>query len=78
MSSAFVSFQAIYAGEYLLQFADAGLHILTRRLAALCAETKERQEVILKILRTVLGISRFPSLSILDELVNVWNGGAGR
>ena len=44
-------------------------------LAALCAETKDRQEEILRILRMVLNVSKFPSISILDDLVNVWGGG---
>ncbi|KAF1940463.1 hypothetical protein EJ02DRAFT_445436 [Clathrospora elynae] len=42
--------------------------------AALCAETQDRQGEILGILRTVLSISKFPSISILDDLVNVWGG----
>jgi hypothetical protein len=73
MPSAFVSFQAIYAGKYTAT-CRRWSHINVT-LAALCAETKERQEEILKILRRVLSISRFPSISMLDDLVNVWNGG---
>jgi hypothetical protein len=74
MPSAFVSFQAIYAGKYTAT-CRRWSHINVT-LAALCAETKERQEEILKILRRVLSISKFPSISMLDDLVNVWNGGA--
>ncbi|EUC42006.1 hypothetical protein COCMIDRAFT_39900 [Bipolaris oryzae ATCC 44560] len=46
--------------------------------AALCAETKERQEEILKILRKVLSISMFPSVCILNDLANVWDGGSSQ
>jgi hypothetical protein len=42
--------------------------------AALCTETKDRQAEILEILRMVLSISKFPSITILDDLVNVWGG----
>ncbi|KAF1834877.1 hypothetical protein BDW02DRAFT_314930 [Decorospora gaudefroyi] len=42
--------------------------------AALCAETKDRQSEVLEILGTVLSISKFPSISILDELADVWSG----
>jgi hypothetical protein len=44
--------------------------------AALCTETPDRQAEILEILRAVLSISKFPSISILDELVNVWGSNA--
>jgi hypothetical protein len=43
-------------------------------IAALCAETQDRQGEILEILRNVLNLSKFPSISILDDLVNVWGG----
>ncbi|KAG9376566.1 Zn2Cys6 transcription factor [Pyrenophora tritici-repentis] len=43
--------------------------------AALCAETQDRQHEILEILRAVLNISKFPSVTILDDLVNVWGSG---
>ncbi|KAH7359616.1 fungal-specific transcription factor domain-containing protein [Pyrenochaeta sp. MPI-SDFR-AT-0127] len=42
--------------------------------AALCAETQERQREILEILDKILTVSKFPSKSILDDLVNVWGG----
>ncbi|KAL6705124.1 Nuclear speckle splicing regulatory protein 1 [Coniothyrium glycines] len=42
--------------------------------AALCAETQDRQAEILEILDKVLSISKFPSKSILEDLVNVWGG----
>lgn len=73
LPSAFVSFQAIYAGAYN----TLHLHYLYTNTdpAALCAETKEKQEEILQILRPVLSFSKFPSMSILDDLTNVWNGG---
>jgi hypothetical protein len=48
--------------------------VLTWEIAALCAETQDRQSEILEVLRKVLDISRFPSISILDDLVNVWGG----
>jgi len=41
--------------------------------AALCAETQDRQSEVLEVLDKVLSISKFPSRSILDDLVNVWN-----
>ncbi|XP_014561302.1 hypothetical protein COCVIDRAFT_33636 [Bipolaris victoriae FI3] len=41
--------------------------------AALCAETKERQDEILKILREVLSIGMFPSVCMLNDLANVWD-----
>jgi hypothetical protein len=44
--------------------------------AALCTETKDRQAEILEILRIVLSISKFPAITILDDLVNVWGGSA--
>jgi len=47
------------------------------KVAALCAETQDRQHEILEILRAVLNISKFPSISILDDLVNVWGNGPG-
>ncbi|KAH7076138.1 fungal-specific transcription factor domain-containing protein [Paraphoma chrysanthemicola] len=40
--------------------------------AALCAETQDRQHEILEILGKVLAVSKFPSRSILDDLINVW------
>lgn len=43
-------------------------------LAALCAETQDRQGEILEILDKVLNVSKFPSKSILNDLVNVWGG----
>jgi hypothetical protein len=43
-------------------------------VAALCAETQDRQGGILEILRNVLNLSKFPSISILDDLVDVWGG----
>ncbi|KAF2030786.1 hypothetical protein EK21DRAFT_100260 [Setomelanomma holmii] len=42
--------------------------------AALCAETQDRQREILDVLEKVLKISKFPSKSILDDLLNVWRG----
>ncbi|KAH4254947.1 hypothetical protein HBI04_172190 [Parastagonospora nodorum] len=41
--------------------------------AALCAETQDRQSEVLDVLDKVLSISKFPSRSILDDLVSVWN-----
>jgi hypothetical protein len=41
-------------------------------VAALCAETQDRQKTILDILDSILLISKFPSRSILEDLVNVW------
>ncbi|KAF3037477.1 hypothetical protein E8E12_003738 [Didymella heteroderae] len=44
--------------------------------AALCADSQEKQAEILEILAKVLHISKFPSRSILDDLVKVWSGGS--
>lgn len=46
------------------------------RQAALCADAQEKQGEILEILDKVLHISKFPSRSILDDLVKVWTGGS--
>lgn len=46
-------------------------------IAALCAETQDRQNEVLGILDKVLNISKFPSKSILDDVVRVWNGVQG-
>ncbi|KAH6625744.1 fungal-specific transcription factor domain-containing protein [Boeremia exigua] len=43
--------------------------------AALCADSQEKQAEILEILDRVLHISKFPSRSILSDLVKVWSGG---
>jgi hypothetical protein len=48
--------------------------VLTWETAALCAETQDRQSEIIEVLRKVLDISKFSSISILDDLVNVWGG----
>ncbi|KAF2821518.1 hypothetical protein CC86DRAFT_397461 [Ophiobolus disseminans] len=42
--------------------------------AALCAETEERQSEILHVLDKTLSVSKFPSKSILDDVINVWRG----
>ncbi|KAF5848392.1 hypothetical protein GGP41_005768 [Bipolaris sorokiniana] len=46
--------------------------------AALCAETKERQEQILNILKDVLSISMFPPICNLDNLTNLWDGSSSQ
>jgi hypothetical protein len=71
LPSAFVGFQAVYAGQCIVDHWS----ICTNEciLAALCAETQDRQSEILEILDKVLRISKFPSRSILEDLVNVWN-----
>jgi hypothetical protein len=43
-------------------------------IAALCAETQDRQSEILATLEKVLNVGKFPSKSILGDLVNVWGG----
>ncbi|KAF1927412.1 uncharacterized protein M421DRAFT_65395 [Didymella exigua CBS 183.55] len=44
--------------------------------AALCADSQDKQVEILEVLDKLLHISKFPSRSILDDLVKVWSGGS--
>jgi hypothetical protein len=43
-------------------------------VAALCADTDDRQNETLRVLEQVLSVSNFPSRSILDDIVKVWRG----
>lgn len=52
---------------------DQSQHI-DQGVAALCAETQDRQSEILNTLDRVLVLSQFPSRSILDDLLKVWDG----
>lgn len=42
--------------------------------AALCADTEDKQGEILEVLGKTLNISKFPSLSLLDDVARVWRG----
>jgi ribonuclease PH len=48
-------------------------HRILNETAALCAETQDRQSEILEVLNSVLDVSKFPSKSILIDLINVWD-----
>jgi hypothetical protein len=76
LPSAFVSFQAVYAGKRQAPTFGVLPLLLTSPKAALCADSQEKQAEILEILDKVLHISKFPSRSVLKDLVEVWSGGS--
>jgi hypothetical protein len=73
LPSAFVSFQAVYAGQSVCPKADVP-SLIHAHAAALCAETEEKQSEILEVLDKILNISKFPSRNLLDDVVRVWRG----
>lgn len=48
--------------------------LIYRCVAALCAETEDKQSEILEVLDRTLDITKFPSRSLLDDVVRVWRG----
>jgi hypothetical protein len=75
LPSAFVSFQAVYAGK-TYEFASPLVRFTNyeadHETAALCAETCDKQNEVMSILRDALNISKFPMQSMFDDLAKLW------
>jgi hypothetical protein len=74
LPSAFVNFQAVYAGMYRDNGFSRECFVANGGAAALCAETQDKQAEIISILEKTLSVSKFPAKMILGDLVKIWSG----
>jgi hypothetical protein len=69
--SAFVNFQALYAGKLHLTWheKDTPTH---NTAAGLCVQDPVRQTEILQLLENTLDVTKFPPKTLLNDLANYW------
>jgi hypothetical protein len=68
--SAFVNFQALYAGRSHL---TSSLKTLTdNNTAGLCVQNPVKQTAILQLLENTLDVTKFPPKTLLNDLANYW------
>lgn len=70
LPSAFVNFQALYAGKRIC-------YVLSTQLidvfaAGLCVQNPVKQDAILRLLEKTLDITKFPPKTLLNDLANYW------
>lgn len=72
LPSAFVNFQALYAGKLSLGVDEVVRPFTDHVAAGLCVQNPVKQTVILQLLEHTLDITKFPPKTLLNDLANYW------